>query len=127
MEKKDDESAEGIGEVSGRKWRARLSFLSGFGNPLRVRELPIRESGKAANSASDPVFEDENKVDTGSRTSLPLCEVIIRRPLEISSQESRRGVLLDFCGGDKDGLMILRVYVYTVPRRERVRLTVGGI
>lgn len=66
-----------------------------------------------------------------AKPSLPPYEVIIRHPLEISSQESRPGVL-DFCsvGGNdsdegEDGLMIPRVYVYTLPRRERVRLAVG--
>lgn len=40
---------EDVGEVSERKWRPRLSSLSGFKNPSRGRELPILpESGRAA-------------------------------------------------------------------------------
>lgn len=68
MKKKPSGSVEGVGEVSGRKWQSRLSSLSGFKNPLRVRGAPgfSNRAKPRVQRRRIPVFEDEDKVDTGS-------------------------------------------------------------
>lgn len=60
-EKKGDGSAGGVGEVSGRKWRPRLSSL-------RILSTSFRFSNRAELRVQRriPVFEDEDEVDTGS-------------------------------------------------------------
>lgn len=121
---------EGVGGVSERKWRPRLSsafkriwesspraFVYGF------RRRFVLVASKAANSAASNPPSLKTKTKTRLTRvphppSLP-GKVIIRHPLEISSQESRPGILLDFCSDDDGLLMIPCIYVYMLPRRGR--------
>lgn len=115
-------------------WARPRSRYSAQRRPRASEEAAVRRVRRGAESL---VFETKrNEVDTATPPpphyppSLPTPhgEVIIRHPSEISSQESRPGVLLDFYVGDGGGggggdsgddLMIPRVYVYTpLPRRE---------
>ncbi|KYQ49061.1 hypothetical protein ALC60_12118, partial [Trachymyrmex zeteki] len=91
----------------------RLSL--GFKNPHHIHRLPILELGKAASSVVSEPFEDGDKVDAGSEP--PFATKRSNNPASVRNfqQESRPDVLLDFCGGDEDSLMIPRVYVYTLP------------
>lgn len=113
--KKAGGSVEGV-EVSGRKWWPRLSSLRGFKNPLRG--LPILESGKAASSATSdfPPLKTETRLTRVA--NLPLREVIIRRPLEISKPRSstRRTTRLLRRRRRPDDLT--RLYVHVAEKRE---------
>lgn len=91
------------------------------------RHRVLRVASKAANSVTSNPSSLKTKTRL-TRVSRPLSlpgKVIIRHPLEISSQESWPNVLLDFCGdGDDDGLMIpLHLCVYVAKERERVSVS----